>query len=308
MSAPTLDDLWRRGRDRLRTAGIDTPELDARVLLRHAAGLSREALVLRGGETAAPEVAAAFDTLVAARLAGRPVARLIGRREFYGVELALGPATLEPRPDTETLVGAVLARTAPDRGMRITDLGTGTGAVLIALLLARPRARGIGTDISMQALAVARANARAAGLGGRAGFVASAWAARSLPRADVLVSNPPYIGRGEISALPREVRGHDPLRALVAGGDGLSAFRAIARALPRLVVPGGLIALEIGHAQAGAVTRILHEAGARLRGPGLGVVRDLAGRDRVVVARAPFGRQRPHGCPGMRRSRTWRHI
>ena len=289
MSAASFDDVLREGRDSLRACRVATPDLDARVLLCHAAGLTREGL-MRAGTSAAPAaVAEAFRTLIVARCGGRPVSRLTGRREFHGLDLAITGATLDPRADTETLVAGVLARVERMRGVRITDLGTGSGAVLVALLAALPRARGTGTDISSRALAVARANARAVGVSARAAFVLSDWAARDLPLADVLVSNPPYIARGEIPGLAREVRAHDPCRALDGGGDGLAAYRAIVAALPRLLRPGGLIALECGSRQAEAVMAILDRAGASARGPGLGMVRDLAGQPRVVIARAEKG-------------------
>lgn len=305
MTGATLAALQRAGRDGLRAAGCATPDLDARLLLQHATGLSREALILRADEEVRAPVRARFEALIARRAAGVPVSRLMGRRAFFGLDLAIGPATLDPRPDTETLVEAVLARAGGGARPRILDLGTGSGAILIALLAALPGARGTGTDISAAALMVARANAQRAGLGGRAGFVLSDWAARGLPRADILVSNPPYIARGELPGLAREVRRHDPRRALDGGADGLAAYRAIARALPRLARPGALVALECGHTQTAAVTRILARAGAEVRGRGLGTVRDLAGRPRVVVARAPragTGRSRGEKGLGLRRA------
>ena len=286
MSGASLAQLWRNGRDRLGAEGITTASLDARLLLQHAAGLARETLMLRETCEADAETTARFDALIAARAGGRPVSRLLGRRGFHGVDLCITPATLDPRPDTETVVDAVLGGLGRARRVRIVDLGTGSGAILIALLAALPLARGTGTDISSAALAVARFNAQAAGVADRAGFVMSDWAARDLPRADVLVSNPPYVARGEICGLTREVR-HDPLRGLDGGADGLDAYRDIARALPRLVRPGGLVVLESGSRQTGAVAAILARAGAMVNGPGLGPVRDLAGLPRVIVARAP---------------------
>lgn len=261
--------------------------LDARLLLQAATGLSHEQVVMRGGDPLVAPDARRFDAYLAARLAGRPVSRILGRREFWGLSFGLNADTLDPRPDTETIVSAVLARLAGTARPFIRDLGTGSGAILVALLHALPGARGLGTDISYGAVAAARRNARAAGVARRAAFALSDWGRVPARRADVIVSNPPYIARPALLGLMREVRGHDPARALDGGPDGLAPYRRIAGEMHRLAMPRALLAVEIGSTQGDDVQRIFARAGAHVRGAGLGIVNDLAGRPRVMVARAP---------------------
>lgn len=287
MTAQSIAGALAAGSRRLAGAGIDTAALDARILLEAATGFSREALVLRGDEPLPAGASQSYDAMLIAREAGKPVSRIIGTREFWGLNFRVSPATLDPRPDTETLVQAVLDRLAPDARPVILDLGTGSGAILVSLLHALPGARGTGIDVSSAALRMARTNAAAAGVADRAGFVLSDWAAMPVRRGDVIVSNPPYIARGELPALMGDVRHFDPPRALDGGADGLASYRAIAAALPRIARPGALVVFETGYRQAKSVVDILSGAGCATRGRDLGVVKDLAGRDRVVVARAP---------------------
>ncbi len=214
------------------------------------------------------------------RLAHEPVGRILGEREFWGLTFRLSPGTLEPRPDTETLVEAALAALR-DRGapLRILDLGTGSGCILVALLSELPEAQGVGSDRSHDALLTARGNAERNGVGGRAHFLAGDWAAALATRFDLIVSNPPYIPSSEIAGLAPEVSRHDPLAALDGGPDGLDAYRAIIGELPRLLAPRAVAAIEIGHHQAAAV-------GALAAGRGLALCRlaqDLGSRDRVLL-------------------------
>ncbi|HRD75237.1 MAG TPA: peptide chain release factor N(5)-glutamine methyltransferase, partial [Hyphomicrobiaceae bacterium] len=224
------------------------------------------------------------------RLAREPVWRILGQRAFYGLELQIGPAVLDPRPDTETLVDVVLEATA-DAGaaapLRILDLGTGSGAILLALLHERPSARGVGVDRSAAALQIARRNGEQLGLNDRVAWIESDWFAGVSGRFDVIVSNPPYIPTGEIAGLDPEVRNHDPRAALDGGGDGLDAYRAIVAGVAQHLAPGGLVAFEIGDIQGPAVSALMFSAGLELVG---GVRRDLSERPRVVVARAPVGK------------------
>lgn len=283
----TLSQALVRGHGFLKESGSDTSALDARLLLQAATGLSHEALVMRGDDVLPPEAAIVFRSFLDARIAGKPVSRIVGRREFWGLALDVCGDTLDPRPDTETLVEAVLGRLGGARRPYIRDLGTGSGAILLALLSALPDARGLGSDLSFGALRMARRNALKTGIGGRAAFLMSDWGGVTARRADVVVSNPPYIARGELPGLVREVRGYDPVRALDGGADGLEPYRRIAGQLPVIAQPNALLAFEIGHRQADQVRDILNDAGARVTGPGLGLVRDMGGRPRVVVARAP---------------------
>ena len=245
-----------------RAAGIETPELDARVLIGHALARDHAALVADATRSLAAGEAAQISALAARRLAGEPVARIVGRREFWGLPLSVTPAVLVPRPDTEAVVELALALVGPDRArpLRIADLGTGSGAILLALLSELPHASGIGTDISADALAVARTNARSLQLEARARFLASDFGRALEGPFDLVVSNPPYVAHRDIARLSREVREHDPHRALDGGEDGLNAYRQIAADAPRLL-GGGSLVVEIGAGQAEGVTAVFAEMG-----------------------------------------------
>ncbi|MCW2244119.1 peptide chain release factor N(5)-glutamine methyltransferase [Azospirillum canadense] len=278
----TLRDLRRAAESRLREAGVDTPDLDARLLIEHALTFTREDLLFKA-DTPIPDAdAARVMALVERRAAHEPVGRILGHREFWTIDLALNPDTLEPRPDTETVVEAVL-KAVPDPAapLRLLDLGTGTGCILLALLAELPRSSGVGVDLSPNAAAAAADNAARNGLAGRARFQAGNWGEGLAGRFDVVVSNPPYIPSADIPTLAPEVREHDPLRALDGGADGLDAYRAIAAQLPGLLEPGGLAALEVGQGQADDVAGLLRAAGLEVRG----VFSDLGGVERCVLAR-----------------------
>lgn len=276
-----LGAVLRGAAARLGAAGLASPRLDARVLIAHALGIAPDDVLLRPDRSISRHEARAIDRLVARRLEREPVSRIVRRREFWSLPFRVGAATLDPRPDSETVVSAVLAALpARERAVRLLDLGTGTGCLLLALLSELPNARGLGVDVAPGALAVARANARALGLKARARFRRGSWADGLAGPFDVVVSNPPYITSGALAGLPAEV-GFDPVGALDGGPDGLAAYRAIAAALPRLLAPGGLAALEIGADQAAAVGKILAGAGLEMDK----IVRDLANNPRVIVVR-----------------------
>ena len=221
-----------------------------------------------------------FFDLVARRADGEPVARILGRREFWGLPFALAPATLEPRPDTETVVEAALGLVRGAGGAAsILDLGTGSGCLLLALLSELPDAAGVGVDRSPAAAAAARRNARSLGLGDRARFVAGDWAEAISGRFDLVVSNPPYIATEHIEALAPEVRRHDPALALDGGADGLDAYRAIVADLPRLLAPSGVAVLELGAGQRDAVAGLARAAGLVV----IGSNPDLAGTPRALA-------------------------
>ena len=280
----TLGEKYRAVRHAFRAAGLATPDLDARLLTAHALDLSPADLVVREARALAKDATCRIDHMRDRRLAGEPVGRILGYREFWDLPLSLSPATLEPRPDTETLVETVLGRldaaglsSAP---LKIADLGTGSGAILLALLSALPNAIGIGTDISCDALEMARQNARQCGLGDRAWFAAMSYADALTGPFDVVVSNPPYIATAALTGLDREVRLHDPSIALDGGADGLDAYRCLAADLPCILTSDGLAAVEIGADQAIPVTTLFRLGGLRPAPP----VTDLAGRPRVIVA------------------------
>ncbi|WP_022724074.1 peptide chain release factor N(5)-glutamine methyltransferase [Rhodopseudomonas sp. B29] len=281
---PTIAAARRRLGQRLREAGIDAAELEARSLVGHVTGLDLTGLITQADRVLNSDEATRLEGCAARRLAGEPVARIIGSREFWSLPLSLSPDTLVPRPDTETLVETALELLAKSNttAPRILDIGTGSGAILLALLSELPQAFGIGTDISLAALTTARANARSLGLEGRAGFVACDYAAALTGPFDLIVSNPPYIPTGDIAGLDIEVRRHDPHRALDGGPDGLDAYRRIIPESIPLLRPGGALAVEIGQGQDGDVATLMRAAGLVADRP---PSPDLAGIFRVVTGR-----------------------
>lgn len=270
----------------LRQAGIDNPELDARLLIGFALGLDHGALAVQSERRLTPAEADAVSALAARRLAREPVARIVGSREFWSLPLALNPDTLVPRPETETLVEAALAaldRDGPrDRPLRIVDFGTGSGALLLALLSELPAAWGVGTDISAAALACARRNAHVLGYAARAAFLACDYGAGLSGSFDLLVANPPYVVRADIAGLAPEVARFDPMRALDGGIDGLDGYRSAARDASRLLAPRGIAVLELGVGQGAAVTSLMEAAGFTVCDPPR---TDLAGIPRALTLR-----------------------
>ncbi|MHA6718739.1 peptide chain release factor N(5)-glutamine methyltransferase [Sphingomonas sp. RS6] len=250
----------------------DTPRLDAELLMAHALGINRDALLLARLNDPAPE---AFAALVARRLTHEPVAYITGTRAFWTIDLAVGPGVLIPRPDSETLIEAAVQWFAGRAPARILDLGTGPGTLLLAALAEWPTAQGLGVDASEAALGYARRNAEALGMAARADFRLGDWAMGIDAQFDLILANPPYIGTGE--PLPRQVRDHEPAAALFAGADGLDDYRRILPELPRLLAPGGAALVEIGWTQADPVSAIAREHGLAPR-----VYNDLGGRPRAV--------------------------
>nr|WP_082549447.1 peptide chain release factor N(5)-glutamine methyltransferase [Mesorhizobium sp. Root552] len=279
--------IHRAARARLAAAGIDDAALDARLLVEHFSDTSRTDAIVDPDRGIGANAVAAIDNALERRIAGEPVHRILGFREFYGLRLSLSADTLEPRPDTETLVDALLpfvkAIAAREGTCRILDLGTGTGAIALALLSAEPRAEATAADISEGALATARSNASALGFSGRFTAVRSDWFEEISGRYHVIASNPPYIESCEIETLQKEVRAFDPLRALDGGTDGLEAYRVIARQSADHLEPDGIVAVEIGSKQKADVTRLFEQAGFA----GFQALADLGGNDRVLVFTRP---------------------
>jgi release factor glutamine methyltransferase len=260
----TIDGARRSWAASFRAAGIDSPELDARILIGHALSLDHAALAASGARSLSPAEASAIAALAQRRLGHEPVARILGIKEFWSLNLRVDDATLVPRPETETIVTAALAAVAargPRRQtLRIADLGTGSGAILLALLSELPDAFGVGTDVSLRALAIARDNARRLSLT-RTIFVACDMAAALRAPLDVIVSNPPYVASGDLATLPRDVRLFDPRLALDGGPDGLRFYRTIAAAAPALLAPNGVLVVELGAGQAEPVAALFAAAG-----------------------------------------------
>ncbi len=278
----TLVSAWNEAKRRLEKAGIDSPVIDARLLVEAAAGATR-ADILSDPRRALDETQTeALDALVTRREQREPVSHILGAKGFWKIMLRVTSAVLAPRPDTETILDVVLPLYAEAAAFSVLDLGVGSGAILLAILAERPAARGLGVDLSEDALAVARDNAANLGLAGRAAFLHTDWTAGlDNDQLDLVVSNPPYVRRGDIPDLPPEVRDHEPRLALDGGRDGLDAFRAIAPQILRVLKPGGRFAVEFGVDQREAVRALFAEAGAR----DLTVTRDLADHDRVLSGR-----------------------
>ena len=276
--ATTVAEVLRLGAERLRNAGIDSPRREARLLLGHALGRTQADLLASSSDAIDPDP---YFSLIARRAAREPLAYILGTREFWSLEFEVSPATLIPRPESETLIEAALA-VFPDRHAvrRVLDLGTGTGCLLLAALTEFPQAFGIGLDRAPSAAALARRNARRLGLGTRTAFLAGDWGRGIGGRFDLVLCNPPYVPTAEIRALMPEVARHEPAGALDGGADGLRAYAALLAELPRLLAPGGAAVLELGQGQAEAVA-------ALATGEGLttSVKADLAGIPRALVGR-----------------------
>ena len=268
----------------LREARIAAPELDARLLLCHATGLSHEAYVAALNDALAPDAAARFGALSSGASPASRCRASSASASSMAAPFRIDASTLDPRPDTETLVEAALGLVDREAPLNILDLGTGSGCILITLLAELPRASGVGVDVSLGALELARANAQILGVGDRAAFLASDWLEAVEGSFDLVVANPPYLSAADMAALSPEVRDHDPAPALDGGPDGLSAYRRIVPGLRKALRPGGFALFEIGPDQAQAVSRLLAEAGLDV-GEGQHLWRDLAGRPRVVGAR-----------------------
>jgi release factor glutamine methyltransferase len=267
--------------ERLAAAGIAAPRAEAWLLLAAASGLPRGALMAGALERLTAAQEARLEVMARRRAAREPLAYILGEKEFWSLPFAVAPAVLIPRPESETVVEAALARVR-ERGaaLRILDLGTGSGCLLLALLSELPQASGLGVDLSAAALEVAGRNAERLALAGRAEFVRGSWGAALAGGFDLIVSNPPYVAAGEFAGLAPEVRAYEPALALAAGADGLAAYRALAPDCARLLARGGSLYLEIGQGQGNRVAEILQRYGLHV------VERraDLAGIERCLVA------------------------
>lgn len=273
--------LYQRTKEALREAGIDTYALDARLLTQAACDVSAEDLLARPTLNFHPVQSMKLERFTARRLQGEPVSRILGRKEFWGLTFKVTPDTLDPRPDTETLVEATIAwaKQQPEP-LRILDLGTGTGCILLSLLSELPGATGIGIDINEGALAVSRENAKRHDMAERAEFRQGDWfsALKSGESFDLIVSNPPYIAESEMKTLAIEVRNHDPRGALTDEKDGLEAYRVIYPQLKQWLKPGGRAFFEMGFAQFRDMQRLVENVNATL----CNLHKDLAGHSRVV--------------------------
>ena len=279
-AAPTLLTAWKGAQARLKAAGIDSPSIDARLLLEASTGAGRVDILTDPYRVVDADKIAALDAMIERRLKREPVSRILGKKGFWKIMLNVTPDVLSPRPDTETLLDVIVRAFPPHRAFEMVDLGTGSGAILLATLMERAGARGVGTDISTEAIAVARENAANLDLDGRCTFIRTDWAAGFADDSfDLVVSNPPYIPTGDIPGLDPEVREHDPHLALDGGPDGLQPYRDLAPEIARILRPEGVFAVEIGWDQGAAVKALFEAAGFT----DVKVVKDLGDRDRVVT-------------------------
>ncbi|MDQ1183494.1 peptide chain release factor N(5)-glutamine methyltransferase [Agrobacterium larrymoorei] len=281
----TVQALVADAKRRLAVAGIADPSTDARLLIGDVIGFSLTDFVLNGSRLVHPDEAKRIEGLIARREKGEPVHRILGHREFYGLDFLMSPGTLEPRPDTEALVEAVLphlrAIVAQKGKARILDMGIGTGAICLSLLHSVPEATGVGSDVSADALATAWRNAERFGLQERFQTVESDWYDHISGHFDIILSNPPYIRTDVIDTLDREVRDFDPLIALDGGADGLFPYRVIAEKAVDFLESGGVVGVEIGYDQMADVATIFASEGYDC----VDRVKDYGGNDRVLIFR-----------------------
>jgi release factor glutamine methyltransferase len=271
----------------LKTQHHETAPLDARLLLEHASGLSSTDLAMQAKQEAGATLIHEAQALVALRLTGMPVAKIIGHKEFWGRRFHVSPAVLDPRPDSETLIEAALALLPEDKALRLIDLGTGSGCLLLTLLAERPLARGLGIDKSRAALSLARRNAHFLdlnlGLRRRVALRHGDWLHGVNATADMIIANPPYIESGAIDRLDRDVSLFDPRLALDGGSDGIGPYHALIAPSFQCLTGGGHLLLEIGVTQAEAISALMAAAGFA----DISLRQDLAGRDRVLIGRKP---------------------
>lgn len=272
----TGNEALRLAIPRLASAGIPDAPRDARALLAHAAGIAPDRLTLHLAAPLSPQAEQAFAQAITRRASREPVSHITGTRLFWGRTFRVTPDTLDPRPETEILVEEALK----EPFLKLLDLGTGTGCILLSCLAGMPMAQGTGTDIHPATLQVAEENARVLNLTNRARFLLSDWFAQVPGRFDLILSNPPYIAEEEMADLSPEVL-HEPRRALTPGGDGLAAYRAIAKGAPARLMPGGRLIVEIGPTQGAQVAALFAAQGLT----DIRILPDLDSRDRVVTAR-----------------------
>jgi release factor glutamine methyltransferase len=287
--APLKD--WQAGLTQaFAAAGVRTPQIDARLLLMGAIGLSHGQIIMNPMRPVTAEEAAAVTACGERRLAREPLSRILGYREFYGRRFGLTPAALDPRPDTETVVEAALAIVKSEgweeAPIQILDLGVGSGAILLTLLAELPQASGLGVDVSPSALNNAQANAEKLEVSGRANFQRSDWLQGVAGSFHIVISNPPYIATPDLAGLAPEVSAYDPKIALDGGEDGLTAYRKIIPGLKSVLAPGGWAVLEVGQHQSSPVAQLLQINGFAMDDRDLCIKEDLYGIERAISGKA----------------------
>jgi release factor glutamine methyltransferase len=263
-----------------REAGLETPDLDARLILMEATGFSHAELIMRGTENLSPESHSKLSDYAERRLAGEPIDHIFGYAEFYGRRFVIGKEVLSPRPETEMLVDAALNILKDKAKACILDLGTGSGAIIISILAEAESVRGFAVDLSIEALGLAQKNAATHKIGSRLTFLEGSWFAPVTGQFDIILSNPPYITSEAMTELDIEVKNFDPDLALRGGDDGLDAYRTIINEAKAFLKPNGVLLFEIGYDQGEAVSFLLRDAGFT----GITVEKDLSGQDRMIKA------------------------
>ena len=281
LTMTTRDHAYRMLAWHLKEKGIDNPSLDARLLVQAACACDEIDMIREPGKRISDGEEIILSGYEARRLKGEPVSRILGRREFWGLDFLIGPHTLDPRADSETLVEVALTLLPVDKKAAILDLGTGSGCLLIALLHERKETTGVGNDLDMETLDLAQENASKAGVSDRATFRHGRWAAGIGQKFDLVISNPPYIRVPDIGKLAPEVRDFDPHLALFAGDDGLDAYRELAQVLPALLLPSGHAVIELGQGQGPEVSALFEGAGLTI----VTIADDLGHVPRALVAR-----------------------
>lgn len=284
-----LSEHLKQARHVLKQGGIESADLDARILLAQAMGFSAEEMILKSGAMVPSEALERFNIFIQRRLTHEPVSRILGRREFWGLSFKVTPDTLDPRPDSETLVSETLKilSLSNKKDLKIADFGTGTGCLLLALLSELPKASGIGIDISQGAIDTAKENALALGLSDRARFEVADWKSFPLNSFDWILCNPPYIPETELKNLAPDVANFDPHGALFAGRDGLDCYRDLARVLPGFLTQEGGVSLETGFDQASQVADIFNNSGFTV----LHIAKDIQGHDRCVMIKKSLSKR-----------------
>jgi len=276
----TLVKAWNAAKDRLKTVQIDQPAIDARLLLEVAADVTRTDIITDPYRVLTEAQMATLDDFLDRRARREPVSHIIGRKGFWKILLQVNKHVLTPRPETEVIVDEVLKAFPEQMPFNMLDLGVGSGTILLAVLAERPAAKGLGIDVSEEALAVARENAANLDLAGRTALMRGDWTnGLGDDSFDLVVSNPPYIATPVIETLEPEVRDHEPRLALDGGPDGLDAYRFLAGEILRVLKPGAMFAVEIGHDQSEAVETLFRQAGAQ----NVRTIKDLSVNDRVVT-------------------------
>ncbi len=278
----TLSELTRVVRTALQDHAIDDAELESRFIIENVTGLTSAERILGENEVVSRNIETKVFEMMNRRLDGEPLDHIFGYKEFYGLKFEINRHVLSPRPETEMLVDFILSRTTPDQAFEILDLGTGSGAIAITVLASRPKAKAIATDICPKALSLARRNADLHNVVSRLSLVQGYWAEALSGSFDFIVSNPPYIDAHTMNKLSREVREYDPTIALLGGEDGLAAYRIIIKQAKALMKSHGKIAVEIGFDQGETVSLLFKNQGYQ----NITLKKDLAGRDRVIVADA----------------------